>query len=48
MKEILAEHRKTESDGDTTALKQELNEIKAQVEKMDDIARKIDMLLLRK
>eukprot|EP00090_Calanus_glacialis_P022890 TRINITY_DN35239_c0_g1_i2.p1 TRINITY_DN35239_c0_g1~~TRINITY_DN35239_c0_g1_i2.p1 ORF type:complete len:1056 (-),score=229.38 TRINITY_DN35239_c0_g1_i2:74-3241(-) len=49
-KEILAQQRKVKSEENVeiSALRKELNEIREKMEKMDDIARKIDMLLLRK
>jgi len=49
-KEILAEQRKVESDdkGEISSLRKELIDLREKMEKMDDMARKIDMLLLRK
>lgn len=49
-KKILGQQRKMESEevGEVTAIRKELKELRDKMEKMDDIARKIDMLLLRK
>jgi len=49
-KEILADQRKVESDDkvEISALRKELIELREKMEKMDDMARKIDMLILRK
>ena len=49
-KEILANQRKVETGEniEISALRKELIELREKMEKMDDIARKIDMLILRK